>query len=383
MSMQSQVVEVGAVRLGDGFAIIAGPCAVETREQMLATAHAVRERGAAMLRAGAFKPRTSPHSFQGLGWKGVELLAEAGRETGLPTVSEVMEPSQVERMCEQVDMVQIGARNMQNFALLRAVGKTRTPVLLKRGLSATIDELLSAADYILAEGNKNVALCERGIRTFEHATRNTLDLSAVPVLRERTSLPIIVDPSHAVGVRRWIRPLCRAAKAVGAHGILVEVHPDPEAALSDKEQALTFDDFSDVVADCERIPGENETPITMRGIRGAITVDADDRDAIGRATKQLLQHMIERNSIALCDITSVLFSLTSDIHAAFPAMAARELGWSHVPMLHFAEIDVPGALERTIRVLLHVNTRRRQHDIEHIYLEGARVLRPDLLERAS
>ncbi|HEY9179453.1 MAG TPA: 3-deoxy-7-phosphoheptulonate synthase [Candidatus Baltobacteraceae bacterium] len=247
--------EVGNVRIGDGeFVIIAGPCSVESREQVLQTAHAVKTRGASMLRGGAFKPRTSPYAFQGLGWEGVDLLAEAGRASGLPTVSEVMTVDQVERMAQQIDVLQIGARNMQNFDLLKAVGRTGKPVLLKRGLSATIDELLAAAEYVLAEGNPNVILCERGIRTFETATRNTLDLSAVPVLRERSHLPVLVDPSHGVGVRRWIRPLCRAAKAVGAHGIIVEVHPNPPEAKSDKEQALTFDDFAEVVADLERVP---------------------------------------------------------------------------------------------------------------------------------
>jgi 3-deoxy-7-phosphoheptulonate synthase len=189
-----------------------------------------------------------------MGWEGLALLAEAGRETGLPIVSEVMSIDQVERMEQSVDMFQIGARNMQNFDLLKAVGKTQKPVLLKRGMSASLDELLSAAEYILAEGNPDVILCERGIRTFETATRNTLDLSAVPVLRERTHLPIMVDPSHGVGVRRWIRPLCRAAKAVGANGILIEVHPNPAVAKSDAEQALTFADFEQIVADLAAIP---------------------------------------------------------------------------------------------------------------------------------
>jgi 3-deoxy-7-phosphoheptulonate synthase len=252
---EGSTLEIGGVRIGDGeFAIIAGPCSVESREQVMQTAQAVKLRGGVMLRGGAFKPRTSPYAFQGLGWEGVDLLAEAGRATGLPTVSEVMTVDQVERMARQIDVLQIGARNMQNFDLLRAVGRTGKPVLLKRGLSATIDELLAAAEYILAEGNPNVILCERGIRTFEPATRNTLDLSAVPVLRERSHLPVFVDPSHGVGVRRWIRPLCRAAKAVGAHGILVEVHPNPPEAKSDKEQALTFDDFSAIVADLKQIP---------------------------------------------------------------------------------------------------------------------------------
>jgi len=249
------VVQIRHVAVGgDEFVVAAGPCSVESRDQVIATAEAVRARGAVLLRGGAFKPRTSPYAFQGLGWDGVELLAEAGRITGLPTVSEVMSVDQVERMARSVDVLQIGARNMQNFDLLKAVGKTTTPVLLKRGLSASLDELLAAAEYILSEGNPHVILCERGIRTFETATRNTLDLSAVPVLRERTHLPILVDPSHGVGVRRWIRPLARAAKAVGAHGILVEVHPNPPEAKSDAEQALTFDDFEQIMADLGQIP---------------------------------------------------------------------------------------------------------------------------------
>ncbi len=248
-------IRIGSVLLGGGdFVIIAGPCSVESREQVVATAEAVRSRGAVMLRGGAFKPRTNPYAFQGLGWAGVDLLAEAGRATGLPTVSEVMSVDQVERMARSVDVLQIGARNMQNFDLLKAVGRTSRAVLLKRGLSATLDELLAAAEYVLSEGNPHVVLCERGIRTFETATRNTLDLSAVPVLRERTHLPIVVDPSHGVGVRRWIRPLARAAKAVGADGIIVEVHPNPAEAKSDAEQALTFTDFEEIVGELDEIP---------------------------------------------------------------------------------------------------------------------------------
>lgn len=244
----------GVVLGGDEFVVIAGPCSVENREQVMETAKHVVGTGARMLRGGAFKPRTNPYSFQGLGWEGLTLLAEAGRATGVPIVSEVMSVDQVERMSREVDVLQIGARNMQNFDLLRAVGRTEKPVLLKRGLSASLDELLAAAEYVLAEGNPHVALCERGIRTFETATRNTLDLSAVPVLRERTHLPIVVDPSHGVGVRRWIRPLCRAAKAVGAHGIMIEVHPNPEEAKSDKDQALTFDDFAQIMDELDAIP---------------------------------------------------------------------------------------------------------------------------------
>ena len=248
------MLQIGGVRVGDGeFTIVAGPCSVESREQIIDTARAVAARGAVMLRGGAFKPRTSPYAFQGLGWEGVSLLAEAGRASGLPTVSEVMTIDQVERMAAQIDVLQIGARNMQNFDLLKAVGRCGRPVLLKRGLAATLDELLAAAEYILSEGNPNVILCERGIRTYENSTRNTLDLSAVPVLRERSHLPVWVDPSHGVGVRRWVRPLCRAAKAVGAHGLLIEVHPNPPEAKSDKDQALTFEDFGTIMSDLEQI----------------------------------------------------------------------------------------------------------------------------------
>ena len=244
----------GTVVGGDEFVVIAGPCSIESREQILATSRAVVDRGARALRGGAFKPRTNPYSFQGLGWEGVALLTEAGRAVGAPVISEVMSVDQVEGLARAVDVLQIGARNMQNFDLLRAVGKTSRPVLLKRGLSASLDEFLAAAEYVLAEGNPHVILCERGIRTFETATRNTLDLSAVPVLKERTHLPVVVDPSHGVGVRRWIRPLCRAAKSVGADGLMLEVHPDPPRSKSDADQALTFDDFATIMQDLQKIP---------------------------------------------------------------------------------------------------------------------------------
>jgi 3-deoxy-7-phosphoheptulonate synthase len=249
---EGTVVKIGNTLLGGKkFVIGAGPCSVENADQIRSVAEHVSQGGASLLRGGVYKPRTNPYSFQGLGLEGLTLLAEAGRSFGMPVVTEVMTPSQVEAVAAVADMLQIGARNMQNFDLLRAVGRTQRPVMLKRGLAATLDELLSAAEYILAEGNQQVVLCERGIRTFETATRNTLDLSAIPVLRERTHLPILVDPSHGVGVRRWIRPLCRAAKAVGAHGILIEVHPDPPRSVSDADQALSFDDFSRIMADLE------------------------------------------------------------------------------------------------------------------------------------
>jgi 3-deoxy-7-phosphoheptulonate synthase len=262
---ETTVVQARDVAIGAGdFVVIAGPCCIESRRQIAQAAREVAARGASMLRGGAFKPRTSPYAFAGMGWEGVALLAEASDSSGLPSVSEVMTPEQVARMAESVDMLQIGARNMQNFDLLRAVGRIQNPVLLKRGFSATIGELLAAAEYILAEGNPNVVLCERGIRTFESSTRNTLDLSAVPVLQERSHLPVIVDPSHAVGVRRWIRPLCRAAKAVGADGLLLEVHPDPAEAKCDKDQALTLDDFCEIMADLSRVPFFGARPVLPR-----------------------------------------------------------------------------------------------------------------------
>jgi len=223
--------------------VIAGPCAVETQPQIRACARVVKELGGSMLRGGCFKPRTSPYSFQGHGYEALDWLAEAGAEVGLPIVTEVMHPRDIEAVAEKAHMLQIGARNMQNFSLLREVGQTHRPVMLKRGMMSSIEEWLHAAEYILAHGNQMVLLCERGIRTFETATRNTLDLSAVPVIRERSHLPIIVDPSHAVGVRNLIPPMVRAGLASGAHGIMVEIHPDPSVALSDGPQALTFDMF--------------------------------------------------------------------------------------------------------------------------------------------
>lgn len=234
---------------GDSFALIAGPCSVESREQLRAVATMVKECGAQALRGGAFKPRTSPYGFQGLGEEGLKLLAEANREFGLPTVSEVMDASDVALMCQYVDCLQIGARNMQNFRLLTAVGQCGKPVLLKRGLSATIEELLLAAEYIYAAGNPRIILCERGIRTFETATRNTLDLNAVALLKQKSHLPVLVDPSHGTGIRELVIPLSRAAAAVGADGIIVEAHLNPAEALSDGHQALTEPLFRRLVAE--------------------------------------------------------------------------------------------------------------------------------------
>ncbi|EGK12014.1 3-deoxy-7-phosphoheptulonate synthase [Kroppenstedtia eburnea] len=246
-------IQVGNVTIGGGApVVIAGPCSVESRDQILETARAVKQAGAGLLRGGAFKPRSSPYSFQGLGEEGLKLLAEAGEETGLPVVSEVMDPENLDLVAEYVDILQLGARNMQNFHLLKKVGKAGKPVLLKRGLSATIEEWLMSAEYILNEGNPHVILCERGIRTFETHTRNTLDLSAVPVIRHLSHLPIIVDPSHGTGKWRYVTPMSRAALAAGADGLMVEVHPDPEVALSDGPQSLTLDNFRSMMAELSR-----------------------------------------------------------------------------------------------------------------------------------
>ncbi|MBY6017224.1 3-deoxy-7-phosphoheptulonate synthase [Halomonas denitrificans] len=232
---------------GGRFAVIAGPCGVESRDQLLSVAEMVKQHPVAALRGGAFKPRTSPYSFQGLGEEGLKLLQEANRQTGLPTVSEVVDAADAELMAQYVDCLQIGARNMQNFRLLEAVGKLGLPVLLKRGMSATIEELLLAAEYIVNAGNPNVILCERGIRTFETATRNTLDLNAVAYLKRKTHLPVLVDPSHGTGVRELIAPLSYASAAVGADGIIVETHLKPAEALSDGHQALNAEQFADLI----------------------------------------------------------------------------------------------------------------------------------------
>ena len=228
----------------DTLTIMAGPCAIESRDQLINTAMAVKEAGATILRGGAYKPRTSPYSFQGLEEEGLKYMKEAGEITGLATICEVIGTESINAAVKYVDMIQIGTRNMQNFNLLKEAGQSGLPVMLKRGMSATIDEWLNAAEYIVAEGNPNVVLCERGIRTFETSTRNTLDISAVPVLRARTHLPILVDPSHASGVRSYIAPLSRAAIACGADGLMIEVHNNPACALSDGPQSLTHEQFA-------------------------------------------------------------------------------------------------------------------------------------------
>lgn len=232
---------------GNEIAIIAGPCSVESRSQIIETAIAVKEAGASALRGGVFKPRTSPYAFQGLGEEGLELLAEAREKTGLPIVVEIMSQVQLDVMSKYVDVFQVGARNMQNFNLLRAIGETRTAVLLKRGLSATVEELLMSAEYILAGGNSRVMLCERGIRTFETSTRNTTDINAIPVLKNLTHLPIILDPSHSTGHANYVAAIARAGIAAGADGLIIEVHPDPAKAVSDGKQSLKPEKFAEMV----------------------------------------------------------------------------------------------------------------------------------------
>jgi len=238
------IIPVGDVKIGGpGFVVMAGPCSIESEEQLMESAYIVKKGGAHILRGGAFKPRTSPYSFQGMEEEGLKLLKKAREKTGLPVVTEVMNTADVELVEEYADIIQIGARNVQNFPLLKKVGLARKPVLLKRGMMTTIEELLMSAEYILSAGNHQVILCERGIRTFETATRNTLDISAVPVLKELTHLPVIVDPSHAAGHWRYVIPLAKAVRAVGADGLLIEVHPEPDKALSDGIQSLKPEKF--------------------------------------------------------------------------------------------------------------------------------------------
>jgi len=249
----SSVVKVGNWEIGpDTLTIMAGPCAVETEEQLMDIAHSVKAAGAQFLRGGAYKPRTSPYAFQGLEDEGLRYMANAKAETGLNTICEVISADAINAAVKYVDMIQIGARNMQNFQLLREAGKSGLPVLLKRGLAATIDEWLNAAEYIISEGNSNIVLCERGIRTFETATRNTLDISAVPVIKRKSHLPIIVDPSHATGVYSYVAPLAKASVACGADGLMIEVHNDPAHAMSDGAQSLTFENFDLLMEDLRK-----------------------------------------------------------------------------------------------------------------------------------
>ena len=253
---EDSIVDVCGVQVGGKkITVMAGPCSVETREQIIGVARDVKQMGAAILRGGAFKPRTSPYSFQGLQESGLDLLKEAQAATGLPIITEIMSADKIERFVEDVDVIQVGARNMQNFELLKELGKTSKPILLKRGLSATIEEWLMSAEYIMAGGNDNVILCERGIRTFENYTRNTLDLSAIPAVKKLSHLPVVVDPSHAAGMWWMVEPLAKAAVAVGADGLIIEVHNDPEHALCDGAQSLKPERFGRLMQDLQVIAG--------------------------------------------------------------------------------------------------------------------------------
>jgi 3-deoxy-7-phosphoheptulonate synthase len=276
------VIDVEGVRIGEEFVVIAGPCSVESEEQTIRSAVAVREAGARMLRGGAFKPRTSPYAFQGLGLKGLKILEKAKRETGLPIVTEVVDTRDVSWVGEYADVLQIGARNMQNFSLLREAGKSGKPILLKRSMYSTIEEWLNCAEYILAEGNEKVFLCERGIRTFETFTRNTLDLSMVPAVRSSSHLPIFVDPSHGTGILGMIEPMSLAAVAAGADGLEIEVHIDPASALSDREQQLAPEAFSRLMRKLFRL---REFMATLGGPGEAIGAieGGTDRDPFANA----------------------------------------------------------------------------------------------------
>jgi 3-deoxy-7-phosphoheptulonate synthase len=248
MHPHDSVVSIGSMKVGgDRFAVVAGPCSVESHDQLLAAARGVKKAGARALRGGAFKPRTSPYAFQGLGIEGLKILADVSREVGLPTITEVVEVADVAAVTEHADALQVGARNMQNFRLLKELGGCGKPIILKRGMAATINDLLLAAEYIVSEGNDDVVLCERGIRTFETATRNTLDLNAVPYIKAKSHLPVVVDPSHGTGVRELVSPMARAAAACGADGIMVEVHPNPAEAWSDGEQSLFIEQFDELM----------------------------------------------------------------------------------------------------------------------------------------
>ncbi len=288
MSMQEVGARFGNLGFGSGRpVIIAGPCSVESEEQILSAAQAVKEAGATALRGGAYKPRTSPKSFQGLGEEGLRLLALARQQTGLPVVTEVMDTAEIDVVAQYADVLQIGSRNMQNFALLKQVGRVGKPVMLKRGLSATIAEWLGAAEYITASGNDQVILCERGIRTYETYTRNTLDLSAAVAVRQLSGFPVIVDPSHAAGRRDLITPLSKAALAAGADGLMIEVHPEPEAALSDKEQQLSFPAFRELMAELGLLPAQTLTSLE------------ECRAAIDEADLELLELLARRMRLSM------------------------------------------------------------------------------------
>lgn len=253
LEKKEREIKVGDLRIGKDFTIVAGPCAVESMEQLLNTAQFVKACGAHLLRAMVFKPRTSPYSFQGLGIDGLAIVKKVKEEVDIPVVTEVLDPRDVRQVCEIADVVQLGARNMQNFALLKEVGKVKRPVILKRGISATLEEWLNAAEYVMNEGNHDVILCERGIRTFVTETRFTLDLASIPIIKRLSSLPVVVDPSHAAGSSDLVKPLAKASKVIGSDGLMIEVHPDPKHAMSDNKQQLDFDAFKQLMHELDEL----------------------------------------------------------------------------------------------------------------------------------
>lgn len=337
MKKEDTVIDIGPIRIGGNrLVIIAGPCAVESREQIIESARLVREAGAVMLRGGAFKPRTSPYAFQGLGEEGCRYLKEAGEITGLPVSTEVVSTADVEMMTTYIDIFQIGARNMQNFELLKKVGKTGMPVILKRGLAATIEEWLMAAEYLLDSGTDKVILCERGIRTFEKYTRNTLDLSAIPVVKKLSHLPVIVDPSHATGIRNKVPPMALAAVAAGAHGIIVEVHPHPEKALSDGPQSLYPQQFEKLVNDVEalapvlgkeiaRLPERHKARIS----RDPVTAEGDIPLVAFQGERGANSEMAIKNYFPEGSVTPLP---CRDFKGMFEAVMKGQASWAMVPI---------------------------------------------------
>ncbi|MFL5576611.1 MAG: 3-deoxy-7-phosphoheptulonate synthase [Gemmatimonadaceae bacterium] len=371
---------------GRELALIAGPCSVEGRDMLLATARAVRAAGAMALRGGAFKPRTSPHAFQGLGEAGLELLAEARAETGLPIVTEVTDPRQVDAVARVADVLQIGTRNMNNYPLLVEAGRTGRPVLLKRGFSSRLDEFLMAAEYVTTQGNPHVILCERGIRTFETATRNTLDVTAVPVLKARSELPVIVDPSHAGGRADLVAPLAFAAVAAGADGLMIEVHPDPARALSDGDQSITPARFAQLAAALRafaeaagRALGESHGDAVARdgaaargegGGRGAPGVGKAGDDG-SPAGLESLRRRIEETDRAILELTRKRVELArraggfKRAHGMPVADPPRELEVEHLMMEHARRLGLPEARVQPIARALIALARGAQEDEEH------------------
>lgn len=349
-------VRIGGVDVGgDEFVVCAGPCAVETESQVIETAMRVAEAGARLLRGGAFKPRTSPYSFQGLGEEGLRLLALAGRQAGLPTVTEVVTPEDVGLVARYADALQVGARNMQSFALLKALGRAGKPVLLKRGLSSTIEELLMAAEYIVVHGNPDVILCERGIRTFETATRNTLDLNAVALLKKLTHLPVLADPSHGTGRRDLVGPLSRAAAAVGADGIIVEVHPEPDRALSDGAQSITPPAFAEIMQDLGAfLPLGGRSLAVSGGGPASEQLIGAHRNRIDRIDEALLRLLNERAQIAL-RLARVKGAMGQPVFSPEREQVVLE----HMARLASGPLD-PSAVTRLFQEII-AETRAAQH----------------------